>query len=347
MCLLLLAWIFQAIFYNEGRLAWNHSDAEWQSLSRWERLQIAWQYGPAQLWQTLASMDPWWLLLSLVLMGMTIVIGVIRWQIVLRVHGLHLPLARTAQISFVAHFFNSFLLGSIGGDVLKAYYVARETHHKKTEAVVTVLVDRLIGLFSMLVFGCLLILPNYQLVTSTPRLRAVVIIILAMTVGCGGFLILAFWGGVSKRLPKARAWLRRMPKGEALERSLEAFRLFGRDRTFFWRIFPITMLLNGVIVIHFYVLTLGFHLQVSLLALAAIVPIVTSISALPITPSGLGVRENLYVWMLAVPSVGVPAGQALLLSLVGFAGSLVWSLVGGWIYLTMKEKQHLTEITRE
>ena len=50
----------------------------------------------------------------------------------------------------MAQFFNAFLLGSTGGDLLKAYYAARETHHRKTEAVVTVLVDRLIGLFSML-----------------------------------------------------------------------------------------------------------------------------------------------------------------------------------------------------
>ena len=107
------------------------------------------------------------------------------------------------------------------------------------------------------------------------------------------------------------------------------------------------MLQNVVLVAHFYVLTLGFHQQVPVIALAAIVPVVTSISALPITPSGLGVRENLYVWMLAVPTLGVPAAQALLLSLVGYAGSLVWSLVGGVIYLTLKQKQHLTEITQE
>lgn len=346
-CLLLLVWIFQAIFYNEGRIAWNHSDAEWQALSRWERLQIAWQYGPPELWKTLASMDSWWLFMSLALMGLTIFIGVLRWQIVLRVHGLQLPLARTTQISFVAHFFNSFLLGSIGGDVLKAYYVARETHHKKTEAVVTVVVDRLIGLFSMLVFGCLMIIPNYDLLFSNHRLRGIILTVLVMTAVCGGFLIVGFWGGVSKRLPRARQWLRRLPRGEALERSLEAFRHFGRDKTFFWRIIPITMLQNVVLVAHFYVLTLGFHQQVPVLALAAIVPVVTSISALPITPSGLGVRENLYVWMLAVPSLGVPAAQALLLSLVGYAGSLVWSLVGGVIYLTLKQKQHLTEITQE
>jgi uncharacterized protein (TIRG00374 family) len=101
------------------------------------------------------------LILSFILMGATIMTGVIRWQTVLKVHGLDMPLQRTTQISLIAHFFNSFLLGSVGGDVLKAYYVARETHHKKTEAVVTVLVDRIIGMFSLLLFACVMLPPNW------------------------------------------------------------------------------------------------------------------------------------------------------------------------------------------
>ena len=349
-CLLLLAWIFQAIFYNEGRLSWEedfqvkHSDADWQALSRWDRFEIAWRFGPPELWKTLREMDPTWLIVSLILMGATIFIGVLRWQAILRVHGLKVPLRRVTQISFVAHFFNSFLLGSVGGDVLKAYYVARETHHKKPEAVVTVVVDRLIGLFSMLVFGCIFLVPNFDIMTATPRLRLVVSLMLAMTFGCGIFLLIGFWGGVSRRVPKAREWLRRLPKGQSIERSLEAFREFGRDKGFFWRILPISTLLNVVLVLHFYVLTLGFHLQVPLLALAAIVPVVTSISALPITPSGLGVRENLYVWMLAVPMLAVPEGKALLLSLVGYAGSLFWSAIGGAVYLTLRQKEDLAHL---
>ena len=112
------------------------------------------------------------LALSLVFMGLTIALGVLRWRMVLRVHGLDLSLGRAAEISLVAHFFNSFLLGSTGGDLLKAYYAARETHHKKTEAVVTVIVDRLLGLFAMLLFGCLMMVPNLALLRAHKRLAA-------------------------------------------------------------------------------------------------------------------------------------------------------------------------------
>ena len=78
-----------------------------------------------------------------------------------------------------------------------------------------------------------------------------------------------------------------------------------------------------------------------------IVPIVICISALPITPSGLGVRENLYVIMLAAPAINIAATHALSLSLLAYAGSLFWSLVGGLVYACLKETQHLAEVARE
>lgn len=345
-CLLLLAWIFQAIFWDEGKQAWLAMGKDWLALSRAERFQIALRYGPPGIWQTLMSMAPGPLVLSIILMGATIFAGVIRWQVVLKVHGLNMPLARTTQISLIAHFFNSFLLGSVGGDVLKAYYVARETHHKKTEAVVTVLVDRIIGMFSLLVFACIMLPPNWSLISST-RLRGVVGLVLAMTAGCALMMLLVFRGGVSRRFPKAREYLKRLPKGEMIERSLEAFREFGRNRRFWWEIIPVAIVANLIIILHFMALSWGFHLHLSPLALSAIVPTVTSISALPITPSGLGVRENLYVWMLAAPGVNVEAATALLLSLIGYATSLLWSLIGGVVYLTQREKQHLDEIEKE
>lgn len=347
-CLLLLGWIFQAIFYNEGRLGWERAGHDWGALSKWERLQVAWTFGPSGLLGTLKMMDLKFLFLSIILMGLILFLGVVRWQSILNVHGLGLPLSRTTEISFIAHFFNSFLLGSVGGDVLKAYYVARETHHKKTEAVVTVAVDRVIGLFSMLLLACAMMLLNRELLAVlSGKLKVVIWMIIGMTTCCALFIFVSFWGGVSKGIPGARDWLRRLPKGDLLERSIEAFREFGRDKTFFLRVLPISMLANVVCILHFLTLIWGFHLTAPWLAIAAIVPVVTCISTLPITPSGLGVRENLYVWFLATPGIGIPYAEALLISLIGFGTSLFWSALGGVVYLIVKGKQHLTEIEEE
>ena len=346
-CAGLMFWICHSIFLNEAHSAFDRSPRAFEELTRAEQWRIAWTLGPQELWRTLTLVEPRWLGLSLVCMGLTLLLGVLRWRRVLRVHGLDLSLGRATEISLVAHFFNSFLLGSTGGDLMKAYYAARETHHKKTEAVVTVIVDRLIGLFSMLLFAALMMTPSLELLRRHSSLRAVAGLILAMLLACGLVVTLSFWGGVSRAWPRARSWLRRAPKGEALERSLDACRSFGRSPRFLAETLGISMLLNAVCVLQYVALARGLNLSLSPYDLFLIVPMVICISALPITPSGLGVRENLYVLLLTAPglrSAPIAPTEALSLSLLAYAGSVLWSLVGGVVYAGLRDRHRLREV---
>ena len=338
LCALLLVWIFHCIFVNEART--SSDPGTWTHLSRGEQWRLGWSDGPRQLWQTLTEIKPGALVLSLALMGATVLLGIVRWRMALGVQGLNLPFSRAAEISLVAHFFNSFLLGSTGGDVMKAYYAARETHHKKTEAVVTVFVDRLIGFWAMLIFAGLMMIPNGKVLFGDKVRALPSLVILGMLAACTVVVILAFWGGVSKGWSGARAWLRRLPKGAWLERSLDSCRQFGKERLFVLRTLIVSMLLNAVCVLQWQVVGKGLGLEIPLITLAAVVPMVICIAALPITPSGLGVRENLFVMMLNDPATATPS---LSLSLLAYAGSLFWSVVGGFVYLLLKDKHHLAE----
>ena len=234
-CAALLVWVFHNIFANEGRAAWVGNSPAWEQLSRLDQWRAAWRLGPPQLWQSLAVVQPGALLVSFFIMGATIFLGAFRWLVALRVQGLLLPWGRALRISLVAHFFNSFLLGSTGGDLIKAYYAARETAHRKTEAVVTVFVDRVIGLWTMLLFAVMMVVPNWELLRTHDRLRLLLLVIAGMFVAGSGFVGLAFWGGLSRGWRSARERLRQLPKGEWLERSLESCREFGRHRRFFLR----------------------------------------------------------------------------------------------------------------
>jgi uncharacterized membrane protein YbhN (UPF0104 family) len=377
----LLVWIFHSIFVNEAREQSKRMPSElhdrgrqidntmWQRLPRTEQWRLGWTYGPPPLWRTLRSVRLADFAISLLLMGATLALGVARWRMVLAVPGLRLPYKRAAEISFVAHFFNSFLLGTAGGDVMKAVYVARETHHKKTEAVVTVFVDRVIGLWAMLLFATLMIIPNYTLFERTGLGRAArrllsepaqalvdfwhiiynepmvgaSAILSVMTVLSSGFVFLAFRGGVSRRWAGARAWLRRLPKGDWIERSLESCREFGRQRGFVAKTVALSMLLNFIAVLQFWVLARGLGMNVGPLPLCLIVPSVICLAAAPISVSGVGVRDLLFVHLLAAPTIAAHPTDALSLSLLAFAGSLFWSLVGGAVYVMFKEKHHLSE----
>lgn len=357
---LLLVWIFHCIFVNEARtralddkqsphrllLTADGQPVDWKTLSRPDQWRYGWSYGPPALAAKLRSAEPLSCALAFLLMGGMLGLGVIRWQMVLRVHGLQLPLGLATRLSLIAHFFNAFLLGTAGGDVAKAYYAARETHHKKTEAVVAVFVDRIIGLWAMLLFGGIMILPNYRLF-ERPGLRTAVAMLVAMLAGATGFVFLAFRGGVSKAWPGARVRLRRLPKGERLEQVLDSCRIFGQSPGFVSRALGISFLVNLLMVWQFVVLANGLHIAVPAVTLHLVVPVVICISALPISPSGLGVRENLFVHLLAAPAIGVPATSALSLSLLAYAMSLAWSVIGGLAYMTFKDRRQLREVTQD
>lgn len=342
-CLVLVAWILHAIFAGEAENALNLEGRNWAELTLSEQVSESWSIGPASLWKTISGVNLGWLLASLVFMGLTILIGVIRWRIVLDVQGLHLSFGRAAGISLVAHFFNSFLLGSTGGDLLKAYFAAGETSHKKAEAVTTVVVDRLLGLFAMLLFCSVMALANWGVVMSQQRFMAVMLVVLGMLFLSGLIVVLSFWGGPTKPRLKFEALLAKLPKGEALVRCIEACRSFGENPGFLPRVLGWSMLLSLSCVLQIVALGRGLGLEMGdhFFVLMLIVPAIICISALPITPSGIGVRENLYVWLLSATAIGIGDKQALTLSILAFAGSLLWSLAGGAVYLCFRSRNAL------
>ena len=90
LCAVLLLWVFHCIYVNEARL--THAN-DWSNYSRFDQWRLGWKEGPPALWKTLTSVNPGWFALSIVLMGTTILLGVLRWRMVLRVQGLDLPLS--------------------------------------------------------------------------------------------------------------------------------------------------------------------------------------------------------------------------------------------------------------
>ena len=345
-CALLLLWVFHIIFVQEGRVSLKDGGISWDELSTAEQLKTAWTSGPKAIWTTIKAVNPWSYGLSLIFMGATLLIGAIRWRLALTVQGLDLP-SRTAEISLVAHFFNSFLLGSTGGDLLKAYYAARETHHKKTEAVTTVFVDRLIGLFAMLSFSMAFATCNGNLILKHELIGLMTLTVGGMFGASAILVYIAFWGRNGGDESLLQKWLIRLPKGEYLQKSLAACRKYGRHRGFLAKSLALSSLLNLFCVLQFSALASGLGLNLSLPQLMFIVPAIICISALPITPNGLGLREHLFVGAMTVATINMDAKLALSLSLLAYSGSLVWSVIGGGVYVNLKESQHLDEVTQE
>ena len=337
-CGLLLLWIFHVIFCNEAQLYLSETGGNWASLTKWEQRSLAWTRGPWELWAMTRRINPLALAAAFVQCGLLVLFGGLRWRQVMRIQGLELSFRETTRIAFVAHFFNAFLLGSTGGDVIKAWYAARTTHHKKAEAVLSVFVDRLIGILALLVFAVVLMPWNIPLIVEYKRYAGACAVIGAMAIAAGGVVVIAFHTDALHHEGRIARFFRHLPMGGSVGRALAACRLFGLHSGFTRSMAAWSLLINLLLVGSFAVLAWGLHIAIPSKTLWMVVPMIICIAAIPVTPSGLGVRENLFFYLLAVPMLGVKPSEAVTLSLLGYSVNLSWSALGGLVYLFMPDR---------
>jgi uncharacterized membrane protein YbhN (UPF0104 family) len=200
-----------------------------------------------------------------------------------------------------------------------------------------------LGLFAMLGFSAVMLVPNLTLVTTYPKTIALAVAILGMFSAAAGLLLVSLRSGLSQFVPGLRTRLRKLPKADVLERGLGACRALGRNPRLFVQTLLISVLLTVVCVFQLLALVWGYGIEVPWSPMFLVVPAVICISALPVTPNGLGVRDNLYLYLLSLPEIGIRPNTAVAISLVAYAGSLVWSVVGGLLYVFMRRKSDLTD----
>ncbi len=70
----------------------------------------------------------------------------LKWGVLLRAAGIEVPVGRLLSYQWIAEFFNNFFPAQVGGDVMRGYELAADTH-RAADAAASVLIDRFIGLF--------------------------------------------------------------------------------------------------------------------------------------------------------------------------------------------------------
>ncbi len=101
----------------------------------------------------------WWLLgVALAACGSAVLLTMIRWYYLVRALELPFTLKDALRLGFLGYLFNLAPMGIVGGDLLKAVMLARNHPDRRPEAVATVFVDRLIGLYLLFVVASVAIL---------------------------------------------------------------------------------------------------------------------------------------------------------------------------------------------
>ena len=277
----------------------------------------------------LAGLPLWFYGVSLAVVLSGQVLYAWRWWLVLMITGADVPLSTAVRQYFVGTFVNNFLPSTVGGDLAKVYYIGRQRGYRAVAA--SVIVDRVLGL------GILAILATAAAWLSTPdspRLVASRIVVTAVAAGLVVIVGLALvgTGGLAR-------WLAPLgPRAVSLAAQAQQFRLdmaapLKRPVIMGQAILAVLTYFVGLTLVYFLFLTLHSVPLPSAAALFAVVTTTAVLSNVPISLNGLGVREQLHVWLLA--PLGVPGEVALAISLLMFAHLIVASVVGLVLWLRM------------
>ena len=110
-----------------------------------------------------------WLAAGVGAYGVFEILAGIRWQILLRVQGIHITWWRLYGLLLVGLFFSLFIPGGTGGDIIKGYYLLKEAPvGRKTSAALSVVMDRLLGLLGVAVLLGVVTAVQWKWLTADP-----------------------------------------------------------------------------------------------------------------------------------------------------------------------------------
>jgi uncharacterized protein (TIRG00374 family) len=254
-----------------------------------------------------------------------------RWKLLLDARGMRLPFGLVFQLYFVGQFFNSFLFGSTGGDVVKAWFVAREMPERKTEAVSTVFLDRLIGLVALVLLTVAIMLARLPFFLRHEATRWSLVFFGSMLLGLVAFLAITFGRNWMERWSFFKRIEERTALGKIINRAYGTVRECIKDPALLAKTLTISVLNHLVLIGCAYCLGRGLEIDLNVWGYLTVFPVINAVAAVPATPGGLGTRETAAKFLLGV--LGVAETRAVPLSLLIYGSVLFWSLVGGVVYM--------------
>jgi uncharacterized membrane protein YbhN (UPF0104 family) len=245
----------------------------------------------------------------------------------LAIQDVRLNWRQALKLTYAGNFFNFALPGTTGGDLFKAYYITRFTHHK-TEAVTTVFLDRVIGLLGLMFMATVMLAYAWNRIGWDDAYRNSLALGLAVV---WGVLVVACSFVFSARLrhaiglPKLAAAL---PAGEQLLRIGRATVAMRRHGVLVMMSLAVTLALQTLVVLSGFVMARALGMKGDFELYFVCIPIGFLIGAIPISPpQAVGVLEYAYIQFFAHNGLN-PKSVAVAFALAIRLIQLVWALPG-------------------
>jgi uncharacterized protein (TIRG00374 family) len=297
----------------------------------------------ADLWSDLASANPWLLAAGVGIYGLVILLTVVRWRLLLAVQGIAVPLWALARLTLIGVFFNLAIPGAVSGDLVKMGYITARAGERKAESVLTILVDRIIGVLGLFIVATISILCSLPLLLGLEaQYRPLKLAAATVALGsCGGVIgvLLVEFRGVLVRQPGI-AWLvglgaRVLPArfSALIGRLVTALELYRGNRLAIVRATLLAVAVHGLLAVDLFALgralgenAMGLHHYVITTSVA------NAVASIPLTPGGVWIRDKVTAAFLSAFNAQ-PASTAGPIPVVLSLVIAFWALVGAVVFV--------------
>ena len=301
-----------------------------------------------------SDLDPLLFALGAICYFVTALVAGARWWWLLRVNGTDVSLGEALRFTGIGIFFNQVFPSATGGDVVKAVYIMKRCPGHRVEVLVSVIVDRVLGLASLAMLAAVVVL------FALDRFA----MLAAGVWGVIGLVGLLGVVALSKRLRqfvRLKWLLDRLPAriGGKLKLVDQAV-FFYRDHKMVIAASVLVGMANHCLSVLSVVL-IGEAIGIGMPTLEyfVLIPIINIALVLPVSPSGWGYGEAMYKYFFGTYGAphmpGVPAAVAIetmgnrgvALSVLYKLHVICWSLLGGLLVLFEKDRVTKADIERE
>ena len=282
----------------------------------------------SRLWGVARNASLGWLAFALLLYLAMLLASALRWGVLLRAQHVRLPFSFLTQSFLVATFFNNFLPSNIGGDVIRIADSAKAAG-SKTLATTVVLIDRGLG-----VLGLALIAATGATIMQRMAVGPVGPGILWAGFGLGAIVAtpaLLMPEAVTKLLQPLRVFHREWVD-ERIEKLTYALTRFKETPTALAACFAGAVVVQAILVLFYVAIARSMNIPIGFAELAVIVPVSFIVQMVPLSVNGFGIREATFGFYFT--RLGLPLESALVVSFVGAALIMLFSLSGGIAYLS-------------
>ncbi len=276
------------------------------------------------------------ILVGILFLAVSTFLSSLRWYFLVRAQGLDLSVKNLLELTMIGNFFNTFMPGAVGGDLIKAWYVAGREPTRKTKAIFTVLLDRAIGLGVFFLFAATTLAMHFEWLKSRAQLQAVAISIWAVTLSMI-VVGLIFISPLLPRLKVARLVLEKLRQKPKVSNLLDAALLYRRQVPSLAVAVALSCLsITGSVIL--------FRIQGELIGIPLtfsqyffVIPVALTVSAVPLLPGGIGVGQVAFFTLFQWIGLKDP-GQGSTLCTAVQIYTILFNCFGAIFYVRFKRK---------